>query len=298
MVHHDVCPLCSSEKISFFLKCSDHFLTREVFELWHCSSCGFRFTQDYPEESTIAKYYESEDYISHSSAKRNLSEKIYHFARRIMLREKRSLTENLTGLNKGELLDIGCGTGHFAGIMKEAGWEVKGIEINAKARKFAIDNFGLDVASPESISELKDSSFDCITLWHVLEHFHDPFLYSREIFRLLKPGGISIVALPNSSSSDAENYGRFWAAYDVPRHLWHFNPASFSTFSEKGGFSLQEIKALPLDVFYISYLSRKYKGTPAPFLIGIIRALPWAIQSLFKREKSSSLIYILRKPDK
>jgi len=298
MVHHAVCPLCSSEKISLFLKCSDHFLTKEDFELWQCSACGFRFTQDYPGESSISKYYESEDYISHSSAKRNISEKIYHLARGIMLRRKKALTENLTGLKEGEILDIGSGTGHFASAMKEGGWRVKGIEINEKARSYALDNFGLDVGSPESISELKDSRFDCITLWHVLEHFHDPISYSREIFRLLKPGGISIIALPNCGSSDAMIYGRFWAAYDVPRHLWHFNPASFSTFSEKGGFSLQEIRALPLDVFYISYLSRKYRGSMAPFLTGIIRALPWAIQSLFKREKSSSLIYILRKPDK
>jgi SAM-dependent methyltransferase len=296
MVHHNVCPLCSSEKISFFLKCTDHFLSREEFELWQCSSCGFRFTQNYPEESLIGRYYESEDYISHSSAERNISEKIYHLARRIMLRRKRVLTENLTGLKKGALLDIGSGTGHYANAMKEGGWSVKGIEINVKARDFALNNFGLDVISPELISGLKDASFDCITLWHVLEHFHDPNSYSREIFRLLKPGGISIMALPNCSSSDAENYGHFWAAYDVPRHLWHFNPASFSTFSERGGFSLQEIRALPPDVFYISYLSQKYRGTPAPFIIGILRALPWAIQSIFKREKSSSLIYILRKP--
>jgi 2-polyprenyl-3-methyl-5-hydroxy-6-metoxy-1,4-benzoquinol methylase len=298
MVHHSVCPLCSSEKIAFFLKCCDHFLTKEDFELWQCSACGFRFTQDYPGENSIAKYYESEDYISHSSAKRNISEKIYHMARGIMLRRKMVITETRTGLQKGVLLDIGSGTGHYAAQMKEEGWLVKAIEINEKARNFSINNFGLDVISPEKISELKDESFDCITLWHVLEHFHDPFMYGREIFRLLKPGGISIIALPNCGSIDAGNYGRFWAAYDVPRHLWHFNPASFSTFSEKAGFSLQEIISLPLDVFYISYLSQKYRGTPAPFIIGIIRALPWAIQSFFKREKSSSLIYILRKPDK
>jgi ubiquinone/menaquinone biosynthesis C-methylase UbiE len=180
--------------------------------------------------------------------------------------------------------------------MKKAGWEVTGIEINEKARDFAISRFGLEVTGPEQIATLKANSFDCITLWHVLEHFHDPFKYFSEIFRLLKPDGKCLVALPNCSSYDAKYYGKFWAAYDVPRHLWHFNPSTFRFFSKKTGFILENFRNLPLDVFYISQLSEKYKGSGLPFLTGTAKAMLFAFLSVFKKEKSSSLIYILRKP--
>ncbi len=295
MVHNKACPLCSSEKISLQFSCTDHFISKETFELYKCTVCGFVFTQDYSEETEIGKYYESDDYISHSDTSKGLSNKIYRLVRTRMLHRKKRIIRNVTGLNKGSLLDIGCGTGHFAGTMKKAGWQVKGIEINEKACNFSISQFGLEVIGPELISTLETNSFDCITLWHVLEHFHDKFKYASDIFRLLKPGGRCVIALPNCSSYDAEHYGRFWAAYDVPRHLWHFNPSTFRLFSEKTGFITEKIMNLPLDVFYISILSEKYKGSKPSFLKGMIKASLFAFLSAFKKEKSSSIIYILRK---
>jgi SAM-dependent methyltransferase len=270
MVHHRVCPLCLSEKISFLFRCTDHFITKEVFSIDKCEECGFEFTQDYPEEREIGKYYESEDYISHSDTSKGLSNKLYRLARNIMLRRKMGIIRKVTGLNKGNILDIGSGTGHFAYTMKKAGWQVKGIEINDKARSFSISNFGLEIAGHDYISAFQQGSFDCITLWHVLEHFHDPFKYASEIIRLLKPAGICVIALPNSRSYDAEHYREFWAAYDVPRHLWHFNPDTFRLFSIKTGFRLETIENLPLDVFYISTLSEKYKGSVLSFICIII----------------------------
>jgi SAM-dependent methyltransferase len=213
-----------------------------------------------------------------------------------MLRKKKGIIKNVTGLKKGSLLDIGSGTGHFTGIMKKAGWLVKGIEINQKARNFSVSRFGLEVTGPEKISTFESNSFDCITLWHVLEHFHNPFKYTSDIIRLLKPGGLCLIALPNCSSYDAKYYGRFWAAYDVPRHLWHFNPSTFRVFSEKTGLVLENLRNLPLDVFYISILSERYKGSSFAFLRGMVKALPFAFLSVFNKRKSSSVIYILRKP--
>jgi SAM-dependent methyltransferase len=213
-----------------------------------------------------------------------------------MVRKKRGIIRNVTGLNKGSILDIGSGTGHFAGTMKKAGWLVKGIEINKKARDFSISRFGLEITGTEEISALEANSFDCVTLWHVLEHFHDPFQYASDILRLLKPDGMCVIALPNCSSYDAKYYGRFWAAYDVPRHLWHFNPSTFRLFSEKAGFVVENLRNLPLDVFYISLLSERYKGSGLPFISGIAKALLFAFLSVFKKGKSSSVIYLLRKP--
>jgi ubiquinone/menaquinone biosynthesis C-methylase UbiE len=261
MVHHNVCPLCSSEKIFLHFRCVDHFISKEVFEVYRCPSCSFEFTLDYPEETEIGPYYKSDNYISHTDTSKGFSNKVYRMARSIMLRIKKRIIENATGLKKGNLLDIGSGTGHFAGTMKKAGWQVKGIEINEKARDSSISHFGLEIIDPEQITAYAANSFDCITLWHVLEHFYDPFKLSSDIVRLLKSGGWCIIALPNCSSYDAEYYKSYWAAYDVPRHLWHFSPSTFRIFSEKSGFLIKKIRNLPLDVFYISILSERYRGS-------------------------------------
>ena len=230
-----------------------------------------------PEEQEIGQFYESDDYISHSDTSKGLANKLYRIARNAMLRRKRNLIYSTTGLKTGTILDIGSGTGYFAATMKDAGWEVKGIEISEKARKFSISHFGVDIVSPGEISEIGSESFDCITLWHVLEHFHDPFRYVSEIIRMMKPGATCIVALPNCGSYDAEYYNQFWAAWDVPRHLWHFHPETFRLFCEKSGLELKELKSLPLDVYYISQLSEKYKGSPFPFLRGISKAIYFCI---------------------
>jgi len=296
MVHHEVCPVCSSGKISEYIRCTDHFVSRDDFKLFRCSSCSFVFTQDYPDINDIGKYYESDDYISHSDTKVGLANKIYHLVRNIMLRKKRGIIIKSSGLRKGALLDIGSGTGHFGATMRDAGWQVKGIEINKKARDASIARTGLEILSPDLITTLQPDSFDCITLWHVLEHFHDPHSYATEILRMLKPGGLCLVALPNCNSYDAHHFGKYWAAYDVPRHIWHFNPESFILFSEKTGFITDSLKTLSPDVFYISVLSEKYKGVKLSFLTGIIKALPFSFLSLFNRKRSSSVIYLLRKP--
>lgn len=296
MVHHERCPLCSSEMISAHFTCTDHFISKEVFVINRCGTCGFLFTQDYPAENEISRYYESADYISHSDTSKGIVNKIYHLIRQLMLRKKKTIVEKLTGLKNGNLLDVGSGTGHFASVMKNSGWSVTGIEINEKARNFSTSAFNLEVIAPDHISELKAESFDCVTLWHVLEHFHDPHKYISDIISLLTPGGICLVALPNSSSFDAKYYNSFWAAFDVPRHLWHFDPDTFGYFSRKSGMKDEGCMILPFDVFYISVLSEKYKGSYWPFIKGITRAFWFSILTVFRRNGSSSVIYILRKP--
>lgn len=294
MITHSICPLCSSGKISSYLKCTDHLLSREEFDLFKCTECGFVFTCKYPEEQNIDRYYESDDYISHDDSAKGFLNFIYLQVRTLMLKKKRKIIQKATLLTKGRILDIGCGTGYFAATMKKGGWDVSGIEPNVKASDFAARHFGLDVISPQNISEIPAGIFDCITLWHVLEHFHDPFSYASVIKRLLKPDGVCICALPNSGSFDATHYGEYWAAYDVPRHLWHFTPETFSLFAEKTGFHIAGTRPLPLDVFYVSILSEKNKGTKFHFLTGMIKGTLFAFQALFDKSKSSSLIYFLR----
>ena len=297
MIHHEACPLCSGQEISHFLSCIDHFVSKERFDIYQCDKCGFTFTQDYPEESDAGRYYDSDDYISHSDAKKGLTDKAYQVIRRIMLCRKKRMIRKITSLSKGSILDIGSGTGYFLNTMKMAGWNIKGVEINTKARKFASSHFNIDTIIPEKIKSIPNNSFDCITLWHVLEHFQEPFKIMEEISRLLKPDGVCVVALPNISSLDAEHYGKDWAALDVPRHLWHFSPSTFSIFAGRNSFKISEIHNLPFDVFYISILSEKYKGSKLQLLSGTIKGLVFSIRSLFIESKSSSMIYILRKSD-
>lgn len=293
MISHSICPLCSSERITLYLKCADHLVSREEFDIFKCSACGFVFTREYPDEQSIGKYYESDDYISHDDNVKGFINRLYLTARNIMLRRKRRIIGKATGHRKGKVLDIGCGTGYFAGTMKKSGWDVTGIEPNRKARDYGSKRFGIDVLSPDQISGLPGQSFDCITMWHVLEHLQDPFSYTTEIKRLLKSTGVCISALPNCSSLDAKCYVESWAAYDVPRHLWHFTPETYRFFAEKTGFHISRIRPLLLDVFYISLLSEKNKGSKFQFLKGIIKGSLFAFRALFDKNKSSSLIYFL-----
>jgi SAM-dependent methyltransferase len=295
MIHHNYCPLCTGERISPFLEVKDHFLSQEAFTLLKCHNCTFIFTQDYPEEDKIHSYYDSDEYISHSDTNKGIINNLYKLVRGIMLHKKKRIIRKASGLNVGNLLDIGSGTGHFLNIMRKAGWKVTGIEINDKARENAVSRFGLNILPTEQLNILPDNSFDCITLWHVMEHFHEPFKYFQEIKRLLKPCGIVIVALPNTDSFDAGYYGKYWAALDVPRHLWHFSPSTFKRFGKKIGLYYSGSFNLPLDVFYISILSEKYKGSRVPFITGLIKGTIFFIHSLWNNFKGSSIIYVVRK---
>jgi len=295
MVHHDHCPLCLSEMITVHFSCIDHFISKESFVIARCCTCGFMFTQDYPDENEIYKYYESALYISHSDTHEGIINKIYHLIRKVMLLRKRRMINRITGLKTGKLLDVGSGTGHFAYVMKKSGWAVKGIEISDKTRNLSASTFNLEIIGPEQIPELDANSFDCVTMWHVLEHFHNPYRYVADIITLLKPGGVCLIALPNSGSYDAKYYRQAWAAFDVPRHLWHFDPVTFNNFARKSGLKAEGQLVLPFDVFYISLLSEKYKGSRWPFISGITRAIWFSFLSVFDGNRSSSVIYVVRK---
>jgi SAM-dependent methyltransferase len=288
-----MCPVCGSSDTALKFTCSDYLTGSGSFEIHVCRKCGFKFTFNPPPENEAGKYYDDSEYISHSDTRKGVINALYHFTRSLMVRRKRNMIRRITGLNTGSLLDIGCGTGYFAGFMKESGWKVAGLEINERAGNRARDKFGLEVIDYPQLSALEGGSIDCITLWHVFEHFYDPAGYFATIRRLIKPGGKCIIAMPNSSSFDARHYGRHWAAWDTPRHLWHFNPDNFSLFSENNGFKVTEISSLPADVFYISILSERYRGTNMPFMTGMIKGVWFAMLTIFNRKKSSSVVYNL-----
>lgn len=291
-VHHATCPLCRSAGIAFRLQTADFMLSGERYELWQCRDCGFVFTQNIPSPGEMGKYYQSQDYISHSDTKHGLMNRLYHLSRTFMLRMKYRMVRRVT--EGKSLLDIGAGTGYFPGFMKKKGYEAMGVEMDPKARAFAVKEFGLKVFSPEEFTGRKiEGRFDVITLWHVLEHVDNLHLYMERMKEYLSPGGVLVIALPNHQAFDAGHYREYWAGYDVPRHLWHFSPATLAYLADKHGFHVSRMKRLPLDPFYNSMLSEKYRGNKFFMIAGMVIGKLAFLESLFRIEKSSSLVYFL-----
>lgn len=267
-------------------------MTNETFEIWRCGECSFVFTQNVPSPGEIGTYYQSQEYISHSDIKKGLMNRLYHAARNIMLRMKYRMVRKVAKGNK--LMDIGTGTGYFPGYMKTKGFDAIGVEVDPKARAFAEEEFGLKVFSPEDfIARKLDGTFDVISLWHVLEHVHDLHLYMERMKEYLAPGGTLVIALPNCESLDARFYKNYWAGYDVPRHLWHFTPASLKKLADMHGLQIIKMKRLPLDPFYNSMLSEKYRNNRFYLVSGWITGEMAYLESLFSLRKSSSLVYFL-----
>lgn len=275
-----------------YLKVKDYSVSGEEFELIQNLEYGFLETTPQPTLDKLHEYYESEDYISHTDSQRNLFEKVYHLVRTISLKKKLKLINSFTLENKS-LLDIGCGTGDFLQTAKENNWNILGIEPNNQAREVANKKTNDSVFDTEQLSDLKAKSFDVITLWHVLEHL--PNLEEQIVVfkKLLKPNGTLIIAVPNYKSYDALYYKNNWAAFDVPRHLWHFNKTSISKLVSKVSMEVKNVKPMLFDAFYVSLLSEKYKsGKMNPikgFWIGLLSNL-----KSFKTKEASSLIYIIK----
>ena len=289
------CPLCGGTHLERTLTCVDHYATGEAFHLCRCADCGFLFTQDFPVEAEIGRYYETPDYISHSDTRKGLMNRVYHWVRRYMLKRKARLVSSEAHRREGRLLDIGTGTGYFADTMQRLGWQVEAVEKSAPAREFALAHFGLQVRPDTELGAYADGSFDVITLWHVMEHLEHLNETWETLRRLLTDKGVLIVAVPNCSSYDARKYGAYWAAYDVPRHLWHFTPATMQQLASKHGFILSARYPMPFDAFYVSMLTERHMRRSCAFVRGLLTGtLAW-LSSLVRKDRSSSMIYVFRK---
>jgi len=275
-----------------YLSVKDHSVSSEEFELLVNEKFGFLETHPQPSAEKLPKYYKSEDYISHTDSKRNLLEKVYHVVRNISLKRKLKLIDSFSSEAK-ILLDVGCGTGDFLQIAQQNNWTVSGIEPNEEARKIANSKTNNSVYNIEQLLEFPKHSFDVITLWHVLEHLPNLEEQVSILKSLLKEKGTLVIAVPNYKSYDAKYYKNFWAAFDVPRHLWHFNQQSISSLFSKE--YMEVVKTLPMkfDSYYISLLSEKYKSGKT----NIFNAFRVGLLSNLKAKRSgeySSLIYIIK----
>jgi len=289
-----ICPLCGGEDFELYSIAKDYTVTKEEFELKKCIRCKFIVTSPRPDSESIAKYYTSENYISHSGTSKTLFDKIYLAARNLTLTWKHKLIKEYFP-KPAHLLDYGSGTGEFLNHMKNKGWNVLGLEPNKTARDKA--NLLVGNIVSQDLVNLNDNSIQVITLWHVLEHIHDLDSTILKLKRLLTPNGIIILALPNPNSRDSQFYKGKWAGYDVPRHLWHFTQETMTMLLNKNGLKLVAIKPMKLDSYYVSLLSEEYKNPGQSKLITAVKALLNGFVSNLSARKTkeySSLIYIAK----
>lgn len=279
-----------------YVSCKDHLVSGENFNLLLDDSLDLLMTNPKPENDQLGKYYESEEYISHTDGKKSIVDVVYQMVRNYTLKKKLKLIESFQTEEKN-ILDIGAGTGDFLKICADHNWKVTGVEPNAGAREIALGKSkeGLFFDSVESLKKEEGVflGFDVITMWHVLEHVPNLDETIFNLKKLLKPEGVLIVAVPNFKSFDAAYYKEFWAAYDVPRHLWHFSQTAIRRLFFFQG--MEVVKTLPMkfDSFYVALLSEKNKTKKMNFLNAFLIGLRSNIKAK-KTNEYSSLIYVIK----
>lgn len=274
--------------MSRYLTTKDYFNTQEEFHLEYITELDM--LQTYPVPKNLDTYYDHPDYISHTDQKKNIIDKIYQFIKHYSLNKKVGLIEKLSTTEK-TILDIGAGTGDFLKSAKKNGWKIHGVEPNQQARLKALTK---EVTLKESLADIPAEKFDVITLWHVLEHLPDLENEINNIQKKLKQNGYLVIAVPNYKSYDAKHYKQFWAAYDTPRHLWHFSKESIKRLFKPYKLKLVQTKPMLFDSFYVSLLSEKYKSGNNNYLMAFLIGLVSNIKGLLSKEYSSH-IYILKK---
>jgi len=294
-IHYNACPACNSDKIEYAFTAKDHTVSKENFDIWHCNECSVRFTQDIPTIEQIGPYYQSNNYISHSNTKKGVINQLYHLVRNYTLGAKARLIKKYSGLSTGRLLDIGAGVGAFANFMKAQGWHTTALEPDSSARAEAKKQYGIDLLLPNELYSFAPQHFDVITMWHVLEHVHDLQGYWKQFNHILPVGGKLVIAVPNYTSGDAEHYGAIWAAYDVPRHLYHFSPASMAQLAGMHGFTIVATQPMWFDSFYVAMLSEQYQYGATRYLAACLQGLKSNWAAMMNPNKCSSVIYILQK---
>lgn len=292
MIVYKACPNCGNSNIYKVLSAKDYTVSGEEFDIWECRNCTQRFTQNIPEQKEISAYYQSENYISHSDTSKGLINNLYHKIRKRTLLQKRKLIEKTTGISQGNILDIGAGTGAFLNTMKNSSWNCTGLEPDNSAREKALELYSLNLQDADALYSLSAGSFDAITLWHVLEHVHELHKYADQLRNLLSKNGKLFIAVPNYTSSDAKMYQQFWAAYDVPRHLYHFSPKSMEHLLNSHGLKLESTKPMWFDSVYVSMLSEKYRTGNSHPVKALLNGTISNVKTIFDKRKCSSLIYI------
>jgi SAM-dependent methyltransferase len=287
------CPVCKKSESRPHLVVEDCLVSHEHFALSECASCGFVYTTPRPLEEEIGRYYQSHEYVSHNDTGKGIIHFLYQRVKSITLSQKYQLLQSLLPNKNISMLDYGCGTGSFAAYVSAKGHPVSGLEPDAGARSIAKSKIKTVY---ESLTEIPSTAcFSVISLWHVLEHVHLLDSTISQLVSRLGEGGIMVIALPNRCSHDAKALGKWWAAYDVPRHLYHFSKKDICTLLKQHGMISIGEKPMWFDAFYVGMLSYRNKGASLPVVRGFWMGLISNLRTLLTGE-CSSMIYIFKKP--
>ena len=286
----DTCPSCGKESFVTHKIIQDYSISGESFALVRCKNCSLIFTNPRPSIETLPNYYKSNNYISHTNRANSPINLVYKLVRSYSLKQKVKLIEQYS--SGQSILDFGCGTGHFLKSCQKSGWKISGIEPDESARNVAqqITNINID----SQIDSFTEHSVDVITAWHVIEHVPQLLSTLRHLRKILVPGGVMLVAVPNHLSYDSSIYGEFWAGYDVPRHLYHFDKKSFSNLISKTKLSLIDILPMYFDSYYVSLLSESYKYQKSRYISAFVNGYKSNLNAK-KTSEYSSLIFILKR---
>jgi len=287
------CPVCENSSFRPFLQGYDFFLTQEEYSIVICNNCRMKYLNPRPDAREIGKYYESPDYVSHDAGQKNRLNFLYKLARNISIKKKYKLVKYYA--RRKRLLDIGCGTGEFIFFCKQKGFRVTGIEPGEKPRAFAQTAYNLDVHEEDYFENMTTQEFDVITLWHVLEHVHQLNERINKILEILNSDGSLIIAVPNCDSWDAGHYGKYWAAYDLPRHLYHFSQETMQILADKHGLKIEKVIPMKLDAYYISLLSEKYEKGKQNYFRAVMNGIRSNNSARRNNKNYSSLIYVMKK---
>ncbi len=284
------CPACGASEMRTHLQDKDYTVSKNTFNIVRCAACDLLFTNPRPEAEQASYFYQSENYISHSNTQKGFINKLYHAIRKITLKQKTNLIQ---GEQKGtkNLLDIGCGNGHFLHACQQDGWNTFGMELDPETAARAAALTGQSIF-PNLQAIPEEPQFELISLWHVLEHVYEIDAYFEFFKKRINPGGKLLLALPNSKSFDADYFKEFWAAYDVPRHIYHFNPETIQSIAKKHGFKLAKQHGQIFDSFYIALLSHEYKTGSKKLITSFFVGLWSNLMAYFKTGNYSSNIYI------
>jgi len=293
MILLDKCPICLNKTLANKLHCTDYTTSKEKFTIVSCETCDFTFTNPRPKDNSLGDYYKSDMYISHTNSSKGLFNWTYQTVRKYAIRTKLTLLKSVT--NFGCHLDVGCGTGEFLNACQQTGFKVTGVEPSNLAREQAINNYSLSVSKDTNLNQFKDRQFNSISMWHVLEHVPILIKTITEFKRILNKNGKVIIAVPNHKSWDASYYGEFWAAWDVPIHLWHFSKETIELLFNKNGFKLIKTRSMLFDSFYVSLLSEEFKTGNKKFINGFFIGIISNIIGLFTKRGCSSTIYVFEK---
>jgi len=290
------CPVCKNKTFLNFLTCKDYTVSKQNFSIVECSNCRFKFTNPRPVEEEIGAFYKSDTYISHTNKNVGLISVIYKLVRKYTLQQKVKLINKYA--KKGRLLDIGCGTGYFLKEAKNNKWGITGVEPDDNARKLAKQNTDAIINKDVFCCFDKSDSFDVITMWHVLEHVHKLDETLSKIEEIIDEKGVLFIAVPNNESYDAEYYKEQWAAYDLPRHLYHFSKDNIEKLLAQYHFRLADIVPMKFDSYYVSMLSEKYRAEELITKDSKIRAFINGLKSNKEAKNNynySSNIYVFKK---